>query len=179
MDEIKYEQMQEDVALGQAMADALQAILDDNDAEDVDDLYRTLYKYTECGPWLSVKLHDGSWKHCYQLHGIKNGNVRALLVGSIVEGIDSDVRGEEIDLMKYAQDEHGPEQALADFDHQVEQVNNEACALWNMTHGCEQCAALHHQAGLHETEYGPFEGCDGITPVHPDCPACEGSGAVI
>lgn len=129
MNEIEYERMQENAAIGQAIAANLQAILDEHGATDVADLYRTLYKYTDCGPWLSVKLHDGTWKHCHELQGISNCNVRALLVGSIVEGSDAEVLGRGIDLMDYM-DEGGEAKAVEAFNREVEQVNDEACRLW-------------------------------------------------
>lgn len=127
MNEMEYERMQEDAATGQAIADNLQAILDDNDAENVAQLYRTIYKYTDCGPWLSVKLHDGTWVHCGHLQHVENNNVRALLVGSIVEGSDAEVSGDVLDLMIY----ETPAQALAAFDAEVEEVNDRACELWH------------------------------------------------
>lgn len=130
MDEIEHERMQEDAATGQAIAANLQAILDDYGVTDVANLYRSIYKYTECGPWLSVQLHDGTWKHCHELRGIENGNVRALLVGSIVEGSDAEVTADPIDLMDYM-DEGGDAKAVADFSNEVEQVNREACRLWD------------------------------------------------
>lgn len=130
MNEMEYERMQEDAAIGQAIAQNLQAILDDNGAVDVADLYRSIYKYTDCGPWLSVQLHDGTWKHCHELRGIDNGNVRALLIGSIVEGSDAEVLGKVIDLIDY-DDEGGEQQAVAAFNHELDQVNDEACRLWD------------------------------------------------
>lgn len=128
MNEIDYYRMQESAAEGQVCLDNLNAILSDNGGEmTVDDLYRSIYKYTECGPWLSVQLHDGTWKHCDQLDGIDNGNVRALLVGSIVENSDAEVTGRVLDLLEF----ETPEDAIAAFNHEVEQVNAEACALWD------------------------------------------------
>lgn len=128
MNEIDYYKMQEDAAAGQACADNLEAILSDNGGGmTVADLYRSIYKYTACGPWLSVQLHDGTWKHCDELDGIDNGNVRALLVGSIVEGCDAEVEGRVLDLLEF----ETPEDAVAAFNHEIEQVNADACALWD------------------------------------------------
>jgi hypothetical protein len=124
MNEIEYERMQESAAIGQAIADNLSAILDD--APDVGALYRRTYKYTECGAWLSVRLHDGSVRHCDQLNDVKNGDVRALLVGSIVENSDAEVRADWIDLLDY----ETPTDAVKAFDAAVQWVDNEACALW-------------------------------------------------
>jgi hypothetical protein len=105
----------------------LQAILRECGAANVAELYRTIYKYNDCGPWLSVRLHDGTWMHCDELHGIDNGNVRSLRVGSIVEGSDAEVTGREIDLLAYDDDEA----AVAAFDSEVDDVNTEACRLWD------------------------------------------------
>lgn len=125
MNEIEYERMQEDAAIGQAIADNLNAIL--GDAPDVRALYRRIYKYTECGAWLSVRLHDGSVRHCGQLNDVKNGDVRALLVGSIVENSDAEVRADWIDLFDY----ETPTDAVAAFDAAVQWVDDEACSLWS------------------------------------------------
>jgi hypothetical protein len=110
----------------------LEAILSDN-GEDmrVASLYRSIYKYTECGPWLSVQLHNGNWKHCDDLHGVENAEILALLVGSIVEGSDAEVTGDVLDLSTFAT----PCAAVAAFNAQVETVNAEACALWEEANG--------------------------------------------
>lgn len=136
MNEREYHEMQENAATGQMIAANLQAILDDHDCENVAQLYRTIYKYTDCGPWLSVQLHDGTWRHCDNLHGIDNGNVRALKVGSIVEGSDAEVEADPIDLIRF--DEEGGEQlAVTTFNAAVEWVNDEASALWDDANGDE------------------------------------------
>ena len=132
MNEIDYYRMQEDAATGRLICQNLEAILIDNGSGmTVADLYKSVYKYTPCGPWLSVRLHDGTWKHCGELRGIENGNVRALLVGSIVEGSDAEVVGQEIDLLTC----DTPEEAVTAFWHEVEQVNAEACLLWDEANG--------------------------------------------
>ncbi len=100
----------------------LEAILAAHGVDDVSDLGRFLYKYTDAGLWLSVRLHDGTWKHTGNLDGIDNGNVRALLVGSIVEGSDAEVYGREVDLLN--------DDAPAELEHEVEEVDAEACRLW-------------------------------------------------
>ena len=105
----------------------LEAILGDNGSDmDVYSLGRSLYKYTECGPWLSVLLHDGTWKHTGDLLDVKNDDVRGLLVGSIVEGSDAEVKGDLIDLLLY----EDTAECVRDFLEQVEKVNAEASALW-------------------------------------------------
>ena len=130
MNEIDYERMQEDAAIGQAIAANLQAILDDWGVENVERLGRTIYKRTECGAWLSVKLHDGTWQHTGNLDGIDSGNVRALLLGSIVEGSDAEVCADPIDLMDYM-NEGDEKRLIEDFDKTLDWVDDEACRLWD------------------------------------------------
>lgn len=130
MNEIDYERMQEDAAIGQAMVANLEAILSENAADmTVESLNRSLYKYTECGAHLSVQLHDGTWRHSGDLNGIKNGDVRQLLVGSIVEGSDAEVCADPIDLIAFEE----PQEAVKVFNKTVEWVNDEACTLWHET----------------------------------------------
>lgn len=135
MNEIDYERMQEDAAIGQAMVANLEAILSDNGSEmSVSALDRSLYKYTECGAHLSVQLHDGTWRHSGNLLGIKNGDVRQLLVGSIVEGSDAEVCADPIDLIAF----EDPQEAVKVFNKTVEWVNDEACTLWHEANDEEQ-----------------------------------------
>ena len=129
MNEIDYEQMQEDAAIGKAIAANLKAILDDWGVENVKQLDRTIYKRTECGAHLSVQLHDGTWRHSGNLDGIDNGNVQALLLGSIVEGSDADVTADPISLLNYM-DEGDEKRLIADFDKTIDWVNDEACRIW-------------------------------------------------
>ena len=122
----EYQQQQDDQEAGGYCLASLAAILDCWGVENVERLDRAIYKYTDCGPHLSVWLHDGGWKHSGQLQGVTNGNVRSLLVGSIVEGSDADVTGTVLDLLTFDSDE----EAVAAFNAQVDKVNAEACALW-------------------------------------------------
>lgn len=130
MNEIDYERMQEDAAMGQAIAANLKAILDDWGVENVQQLDRAIYESTECGAHLSVQLHDGTWRHSGNLDGIDNGNVQALLLGSIVEGSDADVTADPISLLDYM-DEGDEKQLIKDFDKTLDWVNDEACSLWH------------------------------------------------
>lgn len=130
MNEMDYERMQEDAAMGQAIAANLKVILDDWGVENVQQLDRTIYKGTECGAHLSVQLHDGTWRHSGNLDGIDNGNVQALLLGSIVEGSDADVTADPINLLKYM-DEGDEQRLIADFDKTLDWVVDEACRLWD------------------------------------------------
>lgn len=131
MNEIDYERMQESAAIGQAIAANLKAILDDWGVENVQQLDRTIYKRTECGAHLSVQLHDGTWRHSGDLDGIDNGNVQALLLGSIVEGSDAEVNAKPISLLDYIEEEGDEKRLIADFDKAIDWVNDEACSLWH------------------------------------------------
>lgn len=130
MNEIEYEEMQESAAIGQMIAENLKFILDAYDVKTVEDLYCVVYKYTDCGPWISVKLHNGTWRHCHELNGIDNNDVCALLVGSIVEGSDAEVCADPINLIDYI-DEDGAVKSLAAFNQSVEWVNDEAARIWD------------------------------------------------
>lgn len=131
MNEMDYERMQEDAAIGQAIATNLKVILDDWGVESVQQLDRTIYKRTECGAHLSVQLHDGTWRHSGNLDGIDNNNVQALLLGSIVEGSDGpDVCADPISLRDYM-DEGDEQRLIADFDKTLDWVNDEACRIWD------------------------------------------------
>lgn len=131
MNEIDYERMQESAAIGQAIAANLKAILDDWGVENVQQLDRAIYKRTECGAHLSVQLHDGTWRHSGDLDGIDNGNVQALLLGSIVEGSDAEVNAYPISLLDYIEEEGDEKRLIEDLDKTLDWVNNEACILWH------------------------------------------------
>jgi hypothetical protein len=136
MNEVQYEAMQEDAAIGQAMAEALQYVIDHYGVETVERLGRSIYKYTDCGAWLSVKLHDGTWKHTGNLTDVSIGNVRALMVGSIVEGSDAEVKATPLDLMDYLE-EGGEKRLLDDLEETIEWVDGEAGALWDEANGSD------------------------------------------
>jgi hypothetical protein len=127
MNEVEYERMQEQIAEGEHANACLDAILSDNGSDmTLPSLYRSVYKYTECGPWLSVRTWDDRTFHCGDLHKVDKDEVRYLRVGSIVEGSDAEVRADWIDLVEC----ESPEAAVALFNRTVEWVNDEACALW-------------------------------------------------
>ena len=128
MHEVEYERMQELAAEGQHANACLDAILSDNGSSmTLPALYRSIYKYTDCGPWLSVQTWDGRWFHCQDLHKVDKTEVRYLLVGSIVEGSDAEVSADPIDLLAC----ESPEDAVKRFNSAVEWVNDEACRLWD------------------------------------------------
>lgn len=158
------------------------------DAASPAELYRQVYKYTDCGAWLSVKVDyieviepDGfndypseiersKWIHSGELHKLgtwadmdeRGELVTALMVGSIVEGVDQTT--DEYEIEAHQTDEE-PKQFRARFDAALDQVEQEAESIWNDTHGCESCAA-HFNINMDE-EYSP---------IWKDCPDCNGHG---
>ena len=109
---------------------ALASILRENGGGDtLADLSRSLYKYTEAGISLAAKRWNG---HC-----IWNGtapmrdaatidDVSHLGLSSIVEGSDAEVPVQWVDLTD-------PE-APAKFWKLADEVDSEACALWDEAH---------------------------------------------
>jgi hypothetical protein len=135
MNEVQYERMQEQIAEGEHANACLDEILSDNGSDmTLPALYRSIYKYNACGPWLSVQTWDGRWFHCQDLHKVDKRDVRYLLVGSIVEGSDADVTADPIDLVEC----ESPEHAVELFNKTVEWVNDEACALWEEANAEEE-----------------------------------------
>ena len=176
------------------------------------ELYRSTYKYTDCGPSVGVCIRyveviepDGfndypseiereKWIYCDDLYQLgtwadmarKGQLIVALCVSSIVEGVEQTTGTMDIDtdpdeLANHAWKEEGDDlhKTLRRlFDTAVDDVDNEAHYIWQSTHGCDSCAA-HWKAEGMEGDYGPMEGCDGITVVWGNCPKCEGHGVVI
>jgi len=167
------------------------------------DLYRALYKYTACGPYLSVRINywktiepDGfdeypsdqeasEWVHCGELHKLGTWDqmddrgqlITAMMVGSIVEGVDQTTDDHEIEAQQLDEE---PDAFRDRLFKAVDKVNAEARSIWNDTHGCETCAAHWRSKGLEVNDVGEvMEGCDGVTPVWEECPDCEGAGAII
>ena len=128
MNEIEYFANEELIAEGQHCNACLDAILSDNGSDmTLPALYRSIYKYVPCGPWLSVQTWDNRTFHCNELDKVGKAEVRYLLVGSIVEGSDAEVCADWIDLLRC----ESPEDAVTQFNRTVEWVNDEASALWN------------------------------------------------
>ena len=174
-----------------------------NYADGLHELYRLTYKDTACGPWLSALVEyyetiepDGfndypsdklvsKWVHSDELHTLGTWEtmqergilLRALMVGSIVEGVDYGTDEYEIpcqpdDLVKeeIAEDEGDLFRTLRRlFDRAVKAVDLDAEMIWHATHGCDTCAQ----------HWGKEEGCDGDTNIWLDCPKCHGHGAII
>ena len=120
MNEQQFHRMNDDVEAGGFCLAALESILKAHGKASINDLYHHVYRQTPCGPWLSVKLHDGTLRHCDALDGIENGNIRAILVGSIIEGSDAEVTADWLDLLDYEE----PEAAVVAFDTTVHWVND-------------------------------------------------------
>ncbi len=78
--------------------------------EDFAQLERSVYKYTDCGAWIT---HDD--------YGV--------CVGSIVEGVDEEVQPVEL-AYPFELDQYGD--ALQTVEHR-------AAEIWNETHGCDLC----------------------------------------
>ncbi len=122
---------------------ALQAILSDNDARTLADLSRTLYKYTDAGVSLAARLDNGAflWNGSDgQRSGVLLARVVALGISSIVEGSDAEVPLSwlELDTCTDAAD------AIARFDKIVEQVDDEACRLWDEAHAADEEEGSEH-----------------------------------
>ena len=164
------------------------------DADSPAELYRQVYKYTSCGAYLSVQIQyykttepDGfnefpfdklvsKWVHCGELRHLGTWKemdqqgvlITAMLVGSIVEGVDYGTDNIEIDAKQSDED---PAEYRKRFYAALSEVEQEAESIWNDTHGCESCEA--HWVG---------EGIDldgEMIPVWFGCPDCQGSGVCI
>ena len=156
--------------------------------------YRAVYRGTPCGPSIGITIRGefdvvtdqgpcaGEVSVEEQEHTLycddltKFGTFRelrdggnevvAIHVSSIVEGVD-----QECDTITVTED-----MSEEDFWNAVSAVDSQADEIWNDTHGCEECAKLLHYVN----NYGEqCEGCDGATPVVPECGTCEGSGVSI
>ncbi len=79
----------------------------------------------------------------------------AVLVGSIVEGVEAEV---EPDPLPYPF-------TAGQWEATVQAVEDRADEIWKETHGCEQC-------------FGRTDG-EASGPVDPDCPGCHGDGIVL
>lgn len=167
------------------------------------DLYNSTYKGTVCGPSVGFYVTDtcrkgdfrDGWHYCddlYQLGTWDEMAKRGLLITSIsvssmVEGIEATTgtytlptQADDMDSEKLVEDsDRDPKDDIATYANAlrrnyysvVEVVDAEANDLWNDTHGCETCANHWHRQGIDRGE-----GCDGMTPVWPDCPHCQGAG---
>jgi hypothetical protein len=169
------------------------------DADSPAELYRQVYKWTSCGAYLSVRINyfetlppDESgydadversrWVHCGELHTLgtwkqldqKGVLITALLVGSIVEGVDFGTDDIELEIN---QTDEEPEAFRKRFYAAVDEVEAQALSIWNDTHGCDRCAE-HWADDSGITKEHLLNTWDSI-PVWKDCPACQGHGTII
>lgn len=161
------------------------------DADGPAELYRQVYKYTSCGAHLSVQIEyyktiepDGfndypcdqlvsEWVHCGELSRLGTWTdmdnqgvlITAMLVGSIVEGVDHGTDDIEIDVKQLDEE---PEEFRKRFDAALDDVEEQAESIWNDTHGCETCAK--HLGIDLDAE---------MSPIWTDCPDCDGCGVSI
>jgi len=163
----EYSRGQDAVAEGEAMAEMIQAVLDDHDAENFARLDRNLYKYTDCGASLGLELWSDEmvWSGDPRMAEIKPGDVKGIGVGSIVEGVDAEVEHEFIypDRFLDGDEEDLKHIFLAAYDALVERVEEAARDIWNQTHGCDDC--------------GPDDGWG--RPINPECKTCHGEGTIL
>lgn len=166
------------------------------DADGPGELYRVTYKYTDCGPSVGFNVRmiqeardleagpnrepfervTERWIYCDDTYKLGTWDemlaagmeVLAISVSSIIEGVDYDTETIEIEI-----DGKTSQQIYDEFFAAVEEVNRQACEIWNDTHGCETCRAYWIKEGLPngETEFG--------CPVWKECPDCDAAGTVI
>jgi hypothetical protein len=170
------------------------------DADSPGELYRQVYKWTACGAYLSVRIDyleiiepDGfddypsevmrsKWVHSDGLRTLgtwkdldeKGILITALLVGSIVEGVDYGTDDIELEINQLDEE---PEAFNKRFYSAIDEVEAQAQSIWDDTHGCDTC--LEHWAedsGI--TPQHLLDTWDAV-PVWKDCPDCEGHGIWI
>jgi len=163
----EYSRGQDAVAEGEAMAEMIQAVLDAHDAENFARLNRSLYKYTDCGASLGLELWSGEmiWSGSPRLTEIQPGDVRAIGVGSIVEGVDEVVEHDFIypEAFLNRDEEDLNPVFVAAYEAVVERVEEAAREIWDRTHGCDDC--------------GPDDGWG--RPINPECKTCHGEGTIL
>lgn len=150
-------------------------LLDDYDGPY--DMYRSLYKYTACGPSVGFQI-DGRWVYCSDLatYGnwwqMKGHTIQAMSIGSIVEGVEQCTNTYVLNAKDLRGKNKKPtRKSVSDAVFKaVAMVEQEADDIWKETHGCENCAKM--------LEIN-FEEEAGNIPVHPECPVCHGAGAII
>jgi len=166
------------------------------DADSPAELYRQVHKYTDCGAYMSVQIQyfktiepDGfnefpfdklvsEWVHCGDLGRLGTWQdldqqgvlVTAILVGSIIEGVDEGTDNIEVEAKQL---EETPSEYRSRFYVALQEVEQQADCIWNDTHGCESCAAHWTDQGLDIDDSG------GLVPVYKYCPDCNGPGIAI
>ncbi len=139
------------------------------------DLYRRIHKNTACGPTIGIWFKgETEIKFNNELQSYTRSRVAEIIeVSSVVEGVAQATSTERVLLNRI----RGIKQARAAMAAAVKRVDQEACEIWNATHGCSSCARslkfTHPETGAH------ILGGDGLTPVNPNCKKCKGYGAII
>lgn len=128
----EFERQQRDEAAGITCLVALQTLLKYWGEKDLGQMNERVYRAYSCGPWLAVRLHDGTWVHgTRDLESVKLEDVAALKVGSIVEGSDAEIEGDVLDLVSYDED---PDALRLDFERQLVGVNDQVQTIWYEMH---------------------------------------------
>ena len=133
----EYERQQELAHQGDHVLEYMKAVLDDWQPahETLASLARRVYKDTDAGIAVSFQLDDGTciWS------GDKRGDDSSLVprvhrigFSSIVEGSDTVVPLRWLDLLDESLD--SPDKAVAEFNRLADEVNDEACELWDEEH---------------------------------------------
>lgn len=150
MNEIEYEKMQEQAAIGQAISVAVKAVFSDylenlpEDEQTMERLQRASYKYTDAGVSVGFKLFDGTyiWSGDPRAEDLSLVNqIEDICIGSIIEGSDAEIDPVWLDLPKIADgsdkaldmnpDDTVEQLAVRRWYDTLESVNDEACALWH------------------------------------------------
>lgn len=140
-------------------------------------IYRAIYKGSECGVSVGFlvsnlpDLHparrgeDARWVYCDSLSSL--GNIAELLrSGVLILGvcITGYAEGCDIDLQPHTLTRTKKRSVTADnIWNAVKEADGEASALWDETHGCDDCGS--------EDEFG-------YRHINPNCKSCHGDGVI-
>lgn len=130
------------------------------------DIYRAIYKGSDCGVTIGIVLENDQDETYYNDDLYKfdaKAPVIAILVSSIVEGVDAGTDTVKIDITKKGTRKTGD--IIKRLFAGVEEVEAEARYIWDQSHGCEDC-------GVGEGEFGELA-------VNPECKSCKGHGILI
>jgi hypothetical protein len=159
------------------------------DAESLSELYRQVYKYSQCGAYMCATIeylevtgtcfddyHEqivqktlegdelrqlGTW----QAMDERGELVVSLAIGSIVEGVDYGTDDIEIEAKQLNEESS---EYRNRFYEALKEVEQQAEAIWQDTHGCKSCA----------TNFG-IDLDEEHSPVWTECPNCKGNGISI
>lgn len=135
----EFDSQQRAEAAGIVCLEAIKALLAHWGEKDLGQMNERVYRAYSCGPWLAVRLHNGTWVHgTRDLENVKLEDVGALKVGSIVEGSDAEIEGDVLELVSYEDD---PDALRLDFGRQLEGVDDQVQTIWYEMHpddGCDE-----------------------------------------